>query len=332
MSQRTILLLVLAFFVGSTAYLWFKDASYIRCLESYSFVNPQTACASGGPVISKAGYADLRKRIETYIEEQTQSGVLTDAAVYFRDLKQGPVMGINERADYAPASLLKLPLAIMYLNAEEANPGFFNEQPALRYSIPTEGEVASSSLNISQVFPPPEEIIPGEVYTVEELLKRLLAYSDNRASELLTQHALATLGGESAFVATYRDLGMIDSASFGDEIVTVRSYAGIFRLLYHANYLPADLSELALSWLSESSFTEGLVAGIPKGVRIAHKFGERELVETQTQQLHDCGVIYYPDNPYLLCVMTKGKDVRELTKVIAEISRMTYEEVDSRRL
>jgi hypothetical protein len=49
-------------------------------------------------------------------------------------------------------------------------------------------------------------------------------------------------------------------------------------------------------------------------------------------QLHDCGIIYYPGNPYLLCVMTRGTDWSALEKTIQTISAMTYKEVDSRKL
>lgn len=49
-------------------------------------------------------------------------------------------------------------------------------------------------------------------------------------------------------------------------------------------------------------------------------------------ELHDCGIIYYPNNPYVLCVMTRGDSMEELKKIISTISLMTYKEVDSRRL
>jgi hypothetical protein len=43
------------------------------------------------------------------------------------------------------------------------------------------------------------------------------------------------------------------------------------------------------------------------------------------RELHDCGIVYLPDNPYLLCVMTKGNDFAKMEKIIEEISRLSYE-------
>lgn len=69
---------------------------------------------------------------------------------------------------------------------------------------------------------------------------------------------------------------------------------------------------------------------IPSDVKVAHKFGERYYGDIK--QLHDCGVIYYPENPYLLCVMTIGKDFEDLAEVISHVSDVVYREVDSRKL
>ena len=44
-------------------------------------------------------------------------------------------------------------------------------------------------------------------------------------------------------------------------------------------------------------------------------------------ELHDCGIIYYPNHPYFLCVMTKGADFPVLAGVIREVSQTAWEEV-----
>jgi hypothetical protein len=66
---------------------------------------------------------------------------------------------------------------------------------------------------------------------------------------------------------------------------------------------------------------------------VAHKFGERESRDLQgntSYQLHDCGVVYYPKRPFLLCVMTKGTDSDVLTKVIQDISQSIYTSYDEK--
>ena len=130
---------------------------------------------------------------------------------------------------------------------------------------------------------------------------------------------------------TYQELGMvIDNADVSADDLSVKTYASIFRILYNISYLSDELSEKALSYLGHSDFEDGLVRNLPENIPIAHKFGERSISD-DNKQLHDCGIIYYPGNPYSLCIMTRGKNLEYLNDVIGAISQEVYQEVDSRR-
>ena len=85
------------------------------------------------------------------------------------------------------------------------------------------------------------------------------------------------------------------------------------------------MSEKLLSILSKTEYKGGLVAGVPDNIIVSHKFGERVIGDVY--QLHDCGIVYYPNNPYLLCVMTKGTEFTKLEKVIQDISGMVYQDM-----
>ncbi len=130
---------------------------------------------------------------------------------------------------------------------------------------------------------------------------------------------------------TFQEIGLIDPKDRVEATITVRGYASLFRILFNASYLNVENSEKVLSWLSETEYRSGLVAGVPADVKVAHKFGER-LYANDIKELHDCGIIYFPENPYLLCVMTRGSDFAALEALISEISRILYEEINSRRL
>jgi hypothetical protein len=68
---------------------------------------------------------------------------------------------------------------------------------------------------------------------------------------------------------------------------------------------------------------------LPKSLAVAHKFGEREL-PNGIKQLHDCGIVYLPKHPYLLCIMTRGTDYDRLSTVISTISKKIYEDLMTR--
>jgi hypothetical protein len=71
--------------------------------------------------------------------------------------------------------------------------------------------------------------------------------------------------------------------------------------------------------------------GLPPGIPVADKFGEwAPGGDSDIRQLHDCGIIYYPGNPYLLCVMSRGLSYDDLSGVIGDVSRVTFNEVNRR--
>lgn len=95
----------------------------------------------------------------------------------------------------------------------------------------------------------------------------------------------------------------------GQAKLTVKEYASFFRILFNSSYLSADNSERALNLLAHTEYHDALPS--PQGVVVAHKFGEAG-TENIERQLHDCGIVYLPDHPYLACIMTRGRDAEKL--------------------
>jgi hypothetical protein len=85
--------------------------------------------------------------------------------------------------------------------------------------------------------------------------------------------------------------------------------------------------------MSQSSFTQGIVAGTPSSTVVAHKLGlvviQNSNGVTTEHELHDCGIVY-ANNPYLLCVMTRGSSpLPTMEGIIANISQATYRAVEN---
>ncbi len=285
-----------------------------RLQKNYQFINPLLECDTAN--FSRDQNLDrLRNEVANYIKDQQTQNKISFASVYFRDLNNGPWFGINEKENFSPASLVKVPLMIAYLKLSESNPNLLSTK--LKYQ--------SVSDSISQNIIPEETLTPDQEYTIEELIKRMIVYSDNRSYDLLNQNITF-----DQLIRVYNDLGVDISKGLSNpngDILTVKSYASFFRILFNSSYLSHDDSEKALKLLSQSTFTQGLVAGVPQSTKVSHKFGERNFTDTGIKQFHDCGIIYHPQKPYLLCVMTRGKDFNQLIPVIKQISSTIYQTV-----
>lgn len=291
-----------------------------RCeTETNALLNPLLRCASRDDEVFVGEYEDFEGELVHWIEEQKRSGLIDDVAVYFRDLRSGPWFGINERAEFVPSSLFKLPILIAVLRASESVQNLLSEEVVM----------SGAYMGLHNTDVPSETITPGEAYSVEELLRRMIVYSDN-ASQFVLKEVLTSLdtNGES-LRRVYQELGML--SAYQKETLSVKSYASLFRVLYNARYLPPELSEKALRMLSESTFEDGLRRGVPRDVVIAHKFGIRDVPdEPKIKQLHDCGIVYHPARPYLICIMTRGSDQTRNADILGQISKRVYDVVSAR--
>lgn len=319
---KLVFILLIALILGfSLGYFYFNQTSNISCESNYEYINTRIGCQPK-PVISKHEYTGLVQELNAYIAEETKVKHVSLVSVYYRDLSTGPTFGIESQQKFAPASLLKVPLLLTYLSLNENKNELLNKQIAFKGTteLLTQSSSGSSALEANKA------------YAVDSLLSKMIIDSDNLAYVLLVNYLRELYPKEAPLTETMLELGLVNPRNPSEDTITVKAYASIFRHLYNSSYLSPEMSDKALELLSRADYAKGLVAGVPAGTKVAHKFGERGNLPNNVQQLHDCGIIYYPDNPYLLCIMTRGDDMQELEMVIKAISEKVYKEVDSRRI
>ena len=238
-------------------------------------------------------------------------------SVYARDLDTGPWIGINEEEPYFPASLLKVPLMIYLLVRAEGDPSFLERE------VVFPGPQGMSEEDSMEGAPEELRLRAGATYTYSDLLYRMIALSDNFAKELLMAD-IRPADVNRLMATIHAEEGLLN----GEPVVSPRGHGLLFRVLYNATFLARPMSEYALALLSESHFRRALRRHIPEGVTVASKFGYRLGGPGRGgTQLHECGIVYQPDAPYVLCVMTRSDRASpdRLAEIIAEISRIVWE-------
>ncbi len=278
-----------------------------------NLINPLIDCKPEFFEESPKSYP-IESSVEKYINKAQEEARVDEVGVYYRDLINGPQFGIHQNTFFAGASLFKLPILIAYMRASEKIPGLLDQSVAYEPEKLYDGRT-------EQTIDPPNPMVPGKKYTLKELLMRMIVSSDNNATKMLTMLNVPANGEE-----TLKEMGVKTSTSGTDLYLTVSSYASIFRILYNATFLTQANSNASLDLLTKVEFSEGLRRPIPANIVVAHKFGERTV--DNTSQFHDCGIVYHPTKPYLICIMTRGKNMRNLIDVVADISKIIFDRVN----
>jgi len=306
----------------------FTGGVLYQSTDSYQFIDPLISCDIG----TQNTFTDLnstKQSLASVVNQSISSGKAGSVSVYFRDLNDAHWFDINPAATYAPASLLKTFVMMAYYQEAREKGSTSN---FLNTLIPY---VASSTPNPDENGAPLPALTPGKLYSINDVIKQMIVYSDNDALDTLVNNA------DPEFIQLsnqiYSDLEITSPLSQGDtlsDFMPVDQYALIFRVLYGSTYLSRTYSEQALDLLSQAYYKGGLVAGVPQGVTVSHKYGISAGTPTATSsgtpELHDCGIVYYPGHPYLLCVMTRGtpgSDVSTLQDTIKNISAAAYAQV-----
>jgi beta-lactamase class A len=300
-TRREVIIGVIGALVGASlaaAPLPFKDKKTQQNLDISELLSPMTSIISSKDAI--VNFKDLREYLnETYEGDPNVS-------VYFEFLNTGSNISINKDAEFFPASLLKVPLAMaVFKKVERGKWKWENELIIL---------ASDKDTHFGNLYK--EET--GSRHTIESLVRKSLINSDNTAYSVLLRNMES-----DELDAVYQHLGLED---FFDEDgkISARRYAVVLRSLYNASYLSIKDSEKILELLTETPFREYLGQGLPKNIKFAHKIGD----SSKEGVLMDAGIVYVPDRPYLLIVMIYGKSDQEAKDIMKDISDRIYNYVD----
>ena len=232
---------------------------------------------------------------------------VTDISFYFRNLANWSTFGFNERALFKPASLTKVPTLIAVLRKNMEQPWFLDKRVEVKIPL----------INYYLHYPSQKQINNNRVYSVRDLTDYMIKYSDNNATLVLWN----LLSG-----GAYRDIYKELNINFSWDNVEVVDYSYLFEILYNSLFLNKSDSEMALSLLSQTQFNDWIKKYIPRDIKVAHKFGEFN-IDNVTKQLHDCWIVYYPNHPYVLCIMTRWYNYDDLETVIWSLSKVIFQRV-----
>jgi beta-lactamase class A len=230
-------------------------------------------------------------------------------SIYYEQLNSGANIAVNRDLRLFPASLTKLPIAIIVVKRVEDNMWQWDSKFTINAV-----DISSDSGDLYKT------VKPGDQMTADQLLTKLIVDSDNTAQNVFLHNI-----GQPDLDRLQQEVGL-DNLFDEQGNLSAKEYSRLLRVLYTSSYLERNNSEKILDLMAEDTFHDYLSQGIPDGVVFAHKYGENRNVGA----FADSGIVYIPGKPYMLTVMLKGADNSEASRAWAvnlmkEISQKAYD-------
>ncbi|HYR06642.1 MAG TPA: serine hydrolase [Longimicrobium sp.] len=247
------------------------------------------------PAAAQADTAGLRRSIE-----QITRGYEGVVGVSVRNLATGESLSIRGDETFPTASLIKVAVLVALLDQVE--------QGTIRLDDPLT-MIARDRVGGSGVL---QHLHSGLGLTVEDAARLMIVISDNTATNLLLDKVpmravwakMDSLGlphtriHSKTFLRS-TSVAMDSSVKYGLGVTTPDETVRLFALLHEGRAVSPRMDSLAISMLRGNEDWNKLVRWLPDGASAAHKSGDVD------QSRNDCGILYGPDAPVALCVMTR---------------------------
>lgn len=257
--------------------------------------------------------ADLQQDIEALVEPYGGS-----VSVYAAALDPVTFATLDGEVAVAPdtrrvaASIIKLPVLACALETVAAGELSLGEQITV-----TQQDIVGGSGSIQARG-------AGVSYSVDELLRAMIAQSDNVAANLIigrlgmdaVNETCAVLGLTQTALA--RLMMDTDAQAQGRENYTsARDAATVLERLAAGTIATPELCERARGYLLAQEDVRGIVEGVPDDVSVAHKTGS--LANAQ----HDAAIVY-AERPYVLTVLSQDLEREQALALERDISSAIY--------
>jgi len=273
----------------------------------------------------QAAIDDMRSRVVRRIADVPGATV----GVAFRDITSGRMFDIDPDSLFHAASTMKVPVLIEYFRAIDAGRLDRNQDVLLVNSFPSIADGSPFSVDAGDDSDSALYAFVGRRIAVRALVDRMITRSSNLATNAviaIVGAARADSSAHSLGARTMRVLrGVEDGKAFQRGLNNLTSASDLAALLMAIEQRraasPASCGEM-LDILAHQEFNDEIPAGLPKGIRVAHKTG------WITGVLHDAALVYPPGRrPYVLVVLTKGiPDEKVARQLIVDISRLVWSE------
>jgi beta-lactamase class A len=258
------------------------------------------AAAQAGSNRASTDTAALRRTIEN-----AAAGYQGIVGVSVRNLATGESLSIRGGETFSSASLIKVAVLIALLDEVQKGTMRLDEPLSM---------LARDRVGGSGVL---QHLHPGLQLTVEDAARLMIIISDNTATNLLLEKLnirtvwtkMEALGLPHTKIHSKSfnrasSVAMDSSVKYGLGVTTPDETVELFARLHAGTAVSPRLDSVALAILRENDDWNKLTRWLPAGARAAHKSGDVD------QARNDCGILYGPDAPVALCVMTRENQDR----------------------
>ena len=285
------------------------------------------------PVGTAAGAAQGLASVRAAIEERVRSSGAEAVGVYVRDLDRPDSLLIGAATRFHAASTMKVPVMIQVFRDADAR------RLRLGDSIPVVNTFRSIVDGSPYGLSPADDsdsTLYGRVggrASVRELVELMITVSSNLATNILVDRVEAARAQESARALGADSIevrrGVEDTKAYRaglNNTTTARDLGVLFAAIAEGRAASAGACREMTGILERQRFNGGIPAGLPAGVRVAHKTG------WFTGTHHDGGIVTAPGGRrYVLVVLTRGiEDEQVSARLIADLAGLVHGAVVAR--
>jgi beta-lactamase class A len=249
-------------------------------------------------------------------------------AVAFKDLSGGKEIGINDKEIFHAASTMKTPVMIEVYRQVAEKKFSLNDPVTLKNEFTSIVDGSKFTLDSADDSETKLYRHLGEQRSVTELLYQMITVSSNLATNIIIEKV-----GPQNVLRTMREMGakdiqvrrgVEDSKAFAkglNNTTTAHDLMLIFEQIANDKVVSMEACADMIRILGDQQFSEIIPAGVPAGVKVAHKTGSITGVQ------HDSGIVFMPGGrKYVLVILSKGlQDEKSAIKAMAKVSSLIYE-------
>jgi beta-lactamase class A len=251
-----------------------------------------------------------------------------EVALAFRTLDGRGEILIDPDGTFHAASTMKVPVMIELFRQAETRTLSLDDALLIRNEF--RSIVDNSPYQLSEGADSDKGVYAalGKTLTLRQLCEAMITVSSNFAANLLIEklgvvnirRTVTKLGADGMQVLR----GVEDQKAFDKNLNNSTTARGLLTLLERIGKGTAvgrksDAEMVAI--LTRQKFNDGIPAGVPSGIRVAHKTGNITRIH------HDAGIVY-AQRPYVLVILVRGiQEQKESATLIAALSKIVYSSV-----